>query len=197
MSKIVLVVGHSYNNVGACNKKFGISEFGFYRSFFEVVKEKLNEKNIECSIKLRNNYKDLPYEINKEYPKCRLIVSGHANAFNKKVSGIETLYYSKSSISDKYASIFQTNFVEDLKLNNRGIKSVNKKDNGGHILGNTNSPCILIEPFFIDNDKDCEVIFNNYIKFINSFVLSIIQCLELNLNMIIKDVAYKIYDFKI
>jgi N-acetylmuramoyl-L-alanine amidase len=43
-----------------------------------------------------------------------------------------------------------------LNLPNRGIKPKTTEDRGGTLLKYTNAPCIIAEPFFIDNDNDLD-----------------------------------------
>ncbi|RLA73014.1 MAG: hypothetical protein DRG78_23085, partial [Epsilonproteobacteria bacterium] len=44
--------------------------------------------------------------------------------------------------------------VNNLKLADRGVKPKSSEDRGGYLLRYTNAPCIISEPFFIDNDDD-------------------------------------------
>jgi N-acetylmuramoyl-L-alanine amidase len=95
---------------------------------------------------------DIPQNINTLEPD--FIVSLHCNAFNGKVSGTEVLYYHKSERGKKIAETLLNHLVEHLKLPNRGIKPKTTEDRGGYLLCYTNAPCVIAEPFFIDNDDD-------------------------------------------
>ena len=52
------------------------------------------------------------------------------------------------------AEILLNHLVEHLKLPDRGIKPKTSEDRGGYLLRYTNAPCVIAEPFFIDNDSD-------------------------------------------
>ena len=54
----------------------------------------------------------------------------------------------------KMAEILLNHLVEHLKLPNRGIKPKTAEDRGGPLLRYTEAPCVIAEPFFIDNDSD-------------------------------------------
>jgi N-acetylmuramoyl-L-alanine amidase len=100
----------------------------------------------------RRTHKELPDDINALEPD--FIVSLHCNAFNTQVSGTEVLYYDKSEKGKKMAEILLKHLVEHLKLGNRGIKPKTAEDRGGYLLCYTKAPCVISEPFFIDNDDD-------------------------------------------
>ena len=44
-----------------------------------------------------------------------------------------------------------------LDLPNRGAKPKTAEDRGGYLLMNTDAPCVIAEPFFIDNNKDLKI----------------------------------------
>lgn len=157
MKKCALVVGHKPESPGACNETYGICEFEFNNNLVDRIMESLVDPidpdgGIELVKVLRRTYKELPDDINKLEPD--FVVSFHCNAFNKKTSGTETLYYHNSKTGKKMAEAFQRNMVTALDLPNRGIKGKGVEDRGGHLLRYTNAPCVLIEPIFIDNDSD-------------------------------------------
>ena len=159
MKKCALVVGHKPDQPGACNKTYNICEFEFNNNLIDRVMNSLVDPvdpdgGMDLVKVLRNTYKTLPDDINKLNPD--FIISFHANAYNGKFSGTETLYYKGSVKGRKMAEIFQRNMVTVLKLKDRGIEGRDTEDRGGHLLKYTNAPCIIIEPFFIDNDSDFE-----------------------------------------
>lgn len=145
----VLVVGHTTSSPGACAPD--ICEFDYNENLAYMIKRQANNTEIVY----RDSYSGLPKKINKLKPD--LIISLHCNAFNKKASGTETLYYHKSKKSKKFAQEIQDIMVEVLELPDRGIKPKTSEDRGGYLLKNTKAPCVLIEPFFIDNPTDLTV----------------------------------------
>ena len=81
----------------------------------------------------------------------------HCNAFNREASGTEVLYYHKSKTGEKIAKILQSSSVDALGINDRGIKPETAEDRGGFLLRYTSMPCLIAEPFFIDNYDDLAI----------------------------------------
>lgn len=148
--KVALVVGHRKGSPGAVNKSTGISEFAFNKDLAEFIKTTVQFCDVE--VVYRDSYLGLPSKINELKPD--FIISLHCNAYNTSASGTETLYHHNSSESKRLAEILQGRMVACLGLPDRGIKARGVEDRGGYLLKNTNAPCVIAEPFFIDNDED-------------------------------------------
>ena len=99
-------------------------------------------------------FSELPARINAEKPD--VIISLHYNAFNKKATGSEVLYWKTSSKSKKLAELVQSQIVGALGLANRGAKGLSS-GRGSALLKLTNAPCVILEPFFGDNPNDWKV----------------------------------------
>ncbi|QJA05280.1 N-acetylmuramoyl-L-alanine amidase [Thermosulfurimonas marina] len=69
-------------------------------------------------------------------------------------SGTEVLYYHRSWKGEKMAQILLDYLVAHLGLPSRGIKPCTSEDRGGYLLRYTKAPCVICEPFFIDNSVD-------------------------------------------
>ncbi len=163
--KVAVVIGHQVNSPGAINKNFEASEFSFneklakniqsnYHSlvnFSQEVDLEIAQAKIEIVYR-ETNYQELPGQINNLKPD--LIISLHCNAFNTEVNGCEMLYYHKSVKGKEIAKIFQIQLVDILENKDRGTKPKGSEDRGGYLLKMTNAPCIIAEPFFIDNDDE-------------------------------------------
>ena len=52
------------------------------------------------------------------------------------------------------ADILQKHFLKELELKDRGVIGKTAEDRGGYLLRYTNAPCVIAEPFFIDNDNE-------------------------------------------
>jgi len=155
MAKVALVVGHSQKDQGARNSSFDMSEFRFNEKLSKDIAHRFFEHNMADDIGIvyrQNGLKTLPDEINALNPD--LIVSLHANAFNSEVNGCEMLYYHKSTKGKGVARIFQNTIVNLLDNKDRGLKPCSSEDRGGYLLRYTKAPCVICEPFFIDNDTD-------------------------------------------
>jgi len=168
--KIALVVGHSVDSPGACSPHLGICEFEYNNTFVDDI---INEYHGEHELLkiMRTEYKDLPDHINNKNPDY--IISFHCNAFNTYADGTETLYYNRSMAGKKLAEDIQSRIVKVLELDNRGTKPKGREDRGGYLLKYTKAPCVIIEPFFIDNyfDLNRAILRNNELRdtFINMF----------------------------
>jgi len=153
--KIAVVVGHQEKSPGAINKDFGVSEFAFNRILahdIELNFAKYN-KSDECGVVYRETtFKELPDQLNELG--MDLIVSLHANAFNGEAFGCEMLYYHKSEKGKKVAQILQDKLLTLFQSNDRGIKPRTTEDRGGYLLRYTKAPCVICEPFFIDENED-------------------------------------------
>ena len=155
MSRLcALVIGHKKYSSGAVNEKHGITEFDFNESLAMQIEKVGTDTQVQRIY--RRTYKLLPEDINLLDPD--FIVSLHCNAYNKRVSGTEVLFYHKSDMGKNVAEILQTNLVEHLGLSNRGIKPKTTEDRGGYLLRYTDAPCVIAEPFFIDNNRDFELV---------------------------------------
>ncbi len=149
MKRVVLVVGHSFKQQGAINLELGITEYDYCMNLALELFKYEEDEEIDLILKARNkSYENLINEINTL--NADLVIELHLNAYNKIVQGTEVLYAKSSSRSKEIAQIFQNELVKNLGLNNRGIKGVEKNANGAHLLYGTISPCIIVEPFFLD-----------------------------------------------
>jgi len=181
MKKCALVVGHKPGSPGACNETQGICEFELNNELVDLIMSRLSSSvepdgGIELVKVLRNTYRGLPSDINELNPD--FVVSFHCNAFNKRASGTETLYYHKSVKGKKIADIFQSNMRYILELPDRGTKGIDVEDRGGHLLKYTNAPCVLVEPFFIDNDKDFNKYVSNKLMFVQAIHKSLFEAAD-------------------
>jgi len=153
--KCALVIGHKKTSQGAYNKKFDMHEFEFNETLSKNIESQIDKTDIDIYRIYRRTYASLPNDINELNPD--FVISLHCNAFNKKATGSEVLYYHKSEKGKKFATILQRNLLKYLNLKNRDIREKSAEDRGGYLLKSTNAPCIISEPFFIDNDSDYQI----------------------------------------
>ncbi len=170
MNKLcALVIGHSKRSPGAVNSKAGVTEFDFNDDLACYIKRKVKQTDIQQVY--RRTYKQLPDDLNELKPD--FIVDLHCNAFNTKASGSEVLYYYKSEKGKQMAEILLKHLVDALKLPNRGIKPRSSEDRGGYLLRYTNAPCVIAEPFFIDNDDDLATAQSNIEALAEAYAMAI------------------------
>ncbi len=145
-----LVIGHKKSSPGAVNEKTGLTEFDFNEDLAIRIEKAVEKTQIQRVY--RRTWDKLPADINALKP--HFVLSPHCNAYNGQVSGTEVLYYHKSEVGKTIAEILQRGLVDFLGLPDRGIKPKTSEDRGGYLLRYTNAPCVIAEPFFIDNDDD-------------------------------------------
>lgn len=155
--KVALIVGHTEASQGASNID-GTTEFIYNDEQCKLAAVKLIEAGHEPFIVFRSTYSQLPHRVNLLKPD--LAISFHCNAFNKRTSGSEVLHYHRSVKGKAFAKILQRETLKAIGLLNRGLKAIrtahNGKagDRGGLLVRYTKMPCVIWEPFFIDNDED-------------------------------------------
>lgn len=157
--KVALIVGHERKAQGGSNMD-GTTEYTFNKELAQRIAPVLISMNFEPVIIYRDGttYSKLPAKVNKVNPD--IAVSLHCNAFNRLATGTETLHYINSERSQRLALCMQRHMVKALGLRDRGLRPVNAKhkgrkgDKGGHLCKYTNMPTVILEPCFIDNNKD-------------------------------------------
>jgi N-acetylmuramoyl-L-alanine amidase len=166
---VALVIGHKKSSPGAVNQRTGLNEFNFNDDLAITIEKKVLQTAIQRVY--RRTYKELPGDINALNPD--FVLSLHCNAYNGRASGTEVLYYHQSEIGKRIAEILQKHLVEFLGLRDRGIKEKTSEDRGGFLLRYTRSPCVIAEPFFIDNDDDLAAAQNDIDSFANIYAIAI------------------------
>ncbi len=169
MKKCALVIGHKRTSPGASNRSSGLTEFAFNDALSIEIESEVS--GVEAQRVYRRMYNLLPGDINQLNPD--FIVSLHCNAFNRSATGTEVLYYHRSIDGKLAAEILQDHLVNALGLTNRGIKPRTSEDRGGYLLRYTNAPCVIAEPFFIDNDSDLQIATDKRKKLIKAYAKSI------------------------
>ena len=169
MKLCALVIGHKKTSPGASNKSSGLTEFEFNDSLAQQIEASVT--NVRIQRVYRRTYNTLPEDLNQLDPD--FIISLHCNAFNTEASGTETLYYHKSVKGKKIAKVLNDHFVSALGLKDRGIKAKSVEDRGGFLLKTTNAPCVITEPFFIDNDQDLNTVEANHTELVQAYSNSI------------------------
>lgn len=184
MKTVALIVGHKVTSKGAVNEKTGLTEFGFNDVLAGIVADALIAQNtgVQPVIIYRDTYEGLPSKVNAT--KADIAVSLHCNAFNTKASGSEVLYFAGSENGQKLASLFQKEVVAALQTKDRGIKPIahdymgSKGDRGGWLVQKTAMPCVIVEPFFIDNDTELNNANSKHSELVQAYVNAIVSYLN-------------------
>jgi N-acetylmuramoyl-L-alanine amidase len=152
-----LVVGHRESARGAVSSDKSLTEFAFNSELAKAIRQRVSKARVRIVFRdnTPNGLSKLPAKINAIGPS--FILSLHCNAFNGTATGTETLYFHTSARGKKLASIVQERLLGALELKNRSIRSKKDGDRGAGVLKFTDAPCVICEPFFIDNDDDLDV----------------------------------------
>ena len=173
--RLGIIVGHSHEYQGARSISGQISELLYNDELAKEIVKRLSRtvSIIPTLIYRKGTYSQLPRVVNATG--VDIALSLHCNAFNNQASGSEVLYYGKSKNSEHLAKLMQKHLVEALHLPNRGIKPLIFRGRGLHLLKKTSMPCIIVEPFFIDNPNDLDHANNRRSDLIQSYVLAILD----------------------
>ena len=148
-----LDIGHQKVSPGCQNKARGLTEFDFNERVAKRVKGLVKKAGV--TLVYRETYGALPAQINALNQD--FAISLHCNAFDGTASGSETLYYHGYDGSLRLAAIVQKHIVGCLGLKDRGLRPKSEEERGGFQLKNVKAPCVIVEPFFLDNDADLAV----------------------------------------
>lgn len=173
MKLCALVVGHKESSPGAVNEVLQMSEFSFNSKLSLGIQEALTGADIAVLRVFRKTYRQLPDDINGMNPD--FIISMHCNAYDRKASGTEVLYYHRSIQGYRMARVLQAELVACLGLRNRGIIPCNIEDRGGYLLCHTKAPCIIAEPFFIDNSDDLKLALSKYDQLVEAYKSAVLE----------------------
>jgi len=174
-----VVVGHRKSARGATSGDARVTEFDFNSTVADEIKRRVKKARVEIVFRENSTsgYRKLPAKINKLRP--HFVVSLHCNAFNSSASGTETLYYHSSDKGKKLAGVVQRHLLSALELSDRRIKPKQQSDRGGSLLKFTQAPCVICEPFFIDNDADLSVAKRRQIGLAKAYAAAIDEAVAL------------------
>lgn len=157
--KVALVVGHSAHSPGVQTES--MSEFDFNDNLVrDCVGVLSSHAGIGIVVIHRSTYRALPDSINATGADMALCF--HANGFDGTASGTEMLYYHSSTQAKALAQSLQNAVVGALGLPDRGVRPKHSEDRGGYVLRYTSMPCVILEPFFMDNPMDEAVVLAHY-----------------------------------
>ena len=159
--------GKKVTDYGAVNSASGMSEFIWNKDFIEnYLVSELNNAGIKHQIILRTDgTTKLVQDLNRVAGKDDIILSFHLNSAGATATGTETLYWHTSAKGKKLAEIVQKGLTGVLGLPDRGIKIRRKPLNDADALNqrgwtmfrDTKVPFVMLESFFISNNKDLQI----------------------------------------
>ena len=174
--KIIIDIGHGGTKItsgrkitdyGAVNASTGLTEYMWNKDYVEryIIPEFI-KNNIKYQVVPRKvGVTGLVNDLNKAADKEDIILSFHLNSSGSSTStGTETLYWHTSMKGKRLSTIIQEKLTSVLELRDRGIKirrkPVDKEDEknqrGWTMFRDTKVPFIMMESFFLNNDKDLQ-----------------------------------------
>lgn len=174
--RIGLVVGHSASKQGASNKAARLTEYTYNNFLAIAILTYLKNDGPGCDpfIHYRaGKYRAMIKSINAKKPGA--IISLHCNAYNTSTRGFEILYSGSEGglkLADTMHSAISTSRAVST---DRGIKSVSITGRGGGLLHRTRAPCVILEPFFIDNNAECTAGTMHYMDLAESIAKGILK----------------------
>ena len=152
--KTAFIIGHTPYSKGAFSNYFNDYEFNFWSSFipkFEDIGDVFIHDN-------KLGYTSRQKEMAKKTRNYDLVLELHFNAANELANGCEALYYYRNEKSRKLCEVFCSDFTQRTGIKNRGAKRlVDASDRGYGFVYNQKPAAIILEPFFGDNKKDCNL----------------------------------------
>lgn len=150
MKKVFLSAGHGGTDSGAIGN--GLKEKEVNLTMMMSCKNVLEKNGITvvCS-RLKDENDPVESEvIEANNSNSDIAVSFHNNAGGG--DGFEAFYYTTSKDGKRLAEIIEKHITK-AGQNSRGLKS------GNHLyfVRKTKMPAVLVETFFLDNSKDCEI----------------------------------------
>jgi len=154
MKRIALIVGHQQDREGAYNETHKIGEWKLNNALVDDIISKYNG-NFKLVKVLRKGYNHMINTVNELRP--IFAISFHCNsAASNKATGSEAIYIDSKPESQELGKIILPKVVEALGLRNRGVKQPWQGRGGGLLESTKVKPIIILESFFINNDKDLE-----------------------------------------
>ena len=171
---ILINPGHSVvgADCGAVGKN-GLKEAQVNANIAKLVQRYLGGRGIESIIYQQKNSLNEVIKIENENV-FDFGVSIHCNAStNREANGVEVLYYPTSKNGKELAQCIQDELVKITGLRDRGVKA--RSDLG--FLKRTKSVCVLVECAFISNEKEEQMLKDNYSIFAQGIVKGIMKWL--------------------
>lgn len=159
---IILTAGHDVHFPGAQNPEYGLSEHHEAARICDLVMQRLGVAedvrlldmgDVACTYKTRHDSLKKKVKRINDMGGVRLAIDLHFNASSSRLGhGAETLYYDQSSPGRTYAECFAGPLEEfDGKFDGRAPL---QHSSTLYFLKHTRCPALVLEPLFIDNERD-------------------------------------------
>lgn len=170
---ILINAGHGGSDCGAVGKN-GLQEAKVNLNVAKLTQRYLGNRGIESVIYQQKNSLNEIIKIENQ-TNFEFGISIHCNAsVDRSANGIEVLYYPTSKKGKELAQCIQDELIKKTGLRDRGIKA--RSDLG--FLKRTKSTCVLVECAFISNEKEEQMLKDDYSIFAQGITLGIVKYLE-------------------
>lgn len=156
MKRIAVVVGHGpVKDRGAVNDASGMTELDWNRELAVYIYEAIGPRAQVFVLSRRVEGTPPTDLVNTTDADCA--VELHLNAYNGSASGTEMIHHPSSTRGKELAVLLQQAAVGVLGLPDRGVKGPQAGGRGMAFLSRTRMPAVIVESFFIDNDRDLAI----------------------------------------
>ena len=159
MKTVCLAIGHSSKAQGAFNEKSGLTEWQYnYGLAAKMMAHFAMETHrVDCRLIHRGSEETSSYEVGEVIETINghnpdLIISLHGNAFDHKQQGHAALHHPASARAFPMSERLM--YCMEKALSNPNVRIRQRGDLA--LLSQTRGTAIILEPFFIDNNADCE-----------------------------------------
>jgi len=184
MARIFINPGHMPGiDPGAVSRTYGVTEADIVAEIGELLKEKLEDRGAEVMLEQSDNLcgedgyeweNSVCYHSNEN--DTDIFISLHCNALDGSGTAHGTEVFYGSSKGATLAQLVQDNLCDNLHLADRGIR--NGLDKGLWVIKYTEAIAILVEPAFIDNDREARILINEKKLIADSICDAVFEYLE-------------------
>jgi len=158
MKNVAIVLGHTdglglEKDKGAYSKFFKKTEWYFYNKNIDKYKGIADIFTHDSDVTSYTQRQRLMAEKTKNY---ELVFELHFNSYNTTVNGCEAKHYITNKKTKNSATLYCKLVSEKMGIKNRGAKPMKSTDRGTEFITFTKGGAIILEPFYGDNDSDCE-----------------------------------------
>lgn len=158
--KVALSIGHSRHDGGAMATSRKWSEYDFWRTHVNQVKdelERLGHVAVVCNRSDAGGTTPSYAAMACNASGADLAVEFHFNAAGSGATGTETFFWRDSVKGRIAAELIQSAMCEVLKLPDRGVKPIGKPSDSAYaFFQKSRMPAVLLEPAFAgSNVNDC------------------------------------------
>ena len=152
MKKVCIVVGHSAEDGGAYNEFFKLNEYDFNIGIAAMIAAEVHRRGVLPIIMFRDGYLDMIAALNET--EAELAIELHCNAAeNREAKGCTMLHWHSSVKGKALAQDLQDAIHPIFNEQDRGLKPIRSGENGAPFLQKTKMPSVILEPFFLSNNK--------------------------------------------